>query len=361
MLTSIFILIFSYFIAIILLVLVLWQGKNNCGRLGVVDAICDTADCLVEGACLVEDIDGVNTEEEEEEEQSDIGKERTRLAFPILAAQAVESEGGQSPSTFNYKVREMIEDAPQIESPICIGKVFDKPTSEEERSFSGSEVAVTCGGAHTVAFLKVQSKVPRNPLLHTCENAQFGCRAALTRRRMEIHRKKCIYARFTCPNSASGCDRSELRPDELQRHVATCRFRQVVCKCGVQLCLKDLKKHLDNVCLEVTEPCELCGEEISRRLLESHAENCRSNLKSDAPPVKIEAMAAAVAPEGPPKKNVSSSSPVADQLGGATAATLPKEVAKKVDSSRRRGAAPKRVGGGYAVPFEPTKSLPKVK
>ena len=144
---------------------------------------------------------------------------------------------------------------------------------------------IVCGGAHSVAYVK-NGRPPPPPLLHDCENNKYGCKAAMLRGKIEMHTALCHFKRLTCPNMCRGCNRDDLVITSFDNHVASCRFREIECKCGVMITLKDLKEHTENICLAVDIKCELCGEMTTRGEFEGHLEVC-PNFKVKCPACKI--------------------------------------------------------------------------
>ena len=62
---------------------------------------------------------------------------------------------------------------------------------DENETGASSLSGLCCGGAHTIAYVKADSKQEGLPLLHECTNRKYGCRAAMLRNRIEHHEKIC--------------------------------------------------------------------------------------------------------------------------------------------------------------------------
>ncbi|GMH83229.1 hypothetical protein TL16_g09525 [Triparma laevis f. inornata] len=231
----------------------IWSfGKNNCGRLGVVDAVCDDAEGIVEA---------------EGREGGMASGSGVLDATPIIcSAFAIPIGSGNNENDgFNEAMREVVADSPLLCSPCCIGQI-----AEGEQNVSG----VTCGGAHTFAYIKFEKMQP-TLLLFPCENEQFGCKARLLRGRMAKHAKCCKYAVKKCPYTSFGCDKFELSEAEATTHVEVCRFRLTKCQhCGSEVSMALYNSHVDIFCTEVLENCAACGQGVPRRELEAHEESC---------------------------------------------------------------------------------------
>ncbi|GMI00297.1 hypothetical protein TrVE_jg1833 [Triparma verrucosa] len=236
----------------------IWSfGKNNCGRLGVVDAVCDDLEEIVEAEVDEEggiDMTGIG------------GDEEVMAAAIVCSAFAIPVGFGNNENDgFNEAMREVVADSPMLCSPCCIGQI-----AEGEETVSGVE----CGGAHTFAYRKFQGTQP-NLLLYPCENEQYGCKVRLLRGRMAVHQRVCKYAVKQCPFASFGCEMFDLNEEEVQTHSQICRFRLTQCShCAAEVSMAAYNSHVNNFCMEVLETCSACARKVPRRELEGHESSC---------------------------------------------------------------------------------------
>jgi len=166
-------------------------------------------------------------------------------------------------------------------SPLCLGRL--------SLEGSGCQLPVNAcalGGAHTIAYHKVQQKSNNLGVrgLEKCVNFPYGCKAQTYPDRLErFHFPHCHFKSQDCPNAVYGCAEEGLRGGEFERHLPRCRFKPVECHhCNRNVPMSFYTKHVEIECGEVVEACALCSEGVKRRDIERHCEECPARIVSCA-------------------------------------------------------------------------------
>ena len=265
--------------------LVWTAGKHSCGRLGVMDALCDDAADVIK-AEQVEEEECWNGELDGEDEG---GIDDVILtASPLVTAAVFSSLSNNDGHNFNEAIRECVADSSLVSTFICIGKILNQGSDEASDGDETSIGGVCAGGAHSFAFEKAKSQLSTSNLLHICENNVHGCRARLVRGRITRHERVCNYARHACPFAVHGCDKIDLNQIELGEHISSCRFRMTDCQhCGAHVSLATYTTHIKTLCMEVEEECVAgCRSRLKRKDLDGHLLVCPS-VKEPCPKCKI--------------------------------------------------------------------------
>jgi alpha-tubulin suppressor-like RCC1 family protein len=263
-------------------------GRNNSGRLGLVDAICDAAGSFITD-CVV-----VNDDDDDDDLFADTAtasaaattsnNDDERIAQAVFDAEAFESTfatpyPSSNPDdlndTFAKAMRELdSSSSPLISLPVCIG-----PVTEGDKI-----TAVSCGAANTFAYTTASSKPAPRPDLVPCKYKTFGCRGKLLTPVISLHENMCPYRVEPCPFMCHGCVDDRVPFSLFDDHIKNCDFRQVVCDhCKASLSYFNMHNHLEDVCQSIPVPCDYCGEVIERREMPNHLEEICTECKIMCP------------------------------------------------------------------------------
>ena len=183
------------------------SGKNSCGRLGLVDAVCDDvaevipAEQVEEKSGFDEDVYGWEEGVAEGAEDEEVILAASSVVVESAFASPLNTLSNNDGDGFNDAIREVVADSALVTTFICIGKITDDEDSEAR---SGGGIGGICsGGAHTFAYVKAAKASAPPDLLYSCENEHFGCRARLLRGRMARHMQVCKFEMKKCPFARS--------------------------------------------------------------------------------------------------------------------------------------------------------------
>ena len=250
------------------------SGKTSCGRLGFSQASCE-----VEAAAIIGDsIDSSDT--------------NVDGIFAVVEAE-IEREQTNDPNQITANVGEsfsdsinnaFVNDSPLIETPICIGCLFDDG--------DGANGGVTSGGAHNLAFKTSTARYTKRTsgaLLVDCRFSRHGCRGKLLGALIELHESRCKFRTRSCKFKTFGCREENLIfLSKADFHETECDFRLVRCEsCKAEVPLNALGVHED-VCDMILVKCEKCGFEVVRKKFEAHMAAHLEEEKEEEEKVEVE-------------------------------------------------------------------------
>ena len=235
-------------------------GKNSVGRLGVLDADCDTM--VVTGFAVDEGDDKYD------DDADVIVVNDAESTYAIVV--------GKGDDTFAEAIRELEEDAAKIVKPICLGTIGE--TADEWMG------GVAAGAGNSFAFAKSHGKVRKRPALVKCRYGAFGCRGRTHKNSLLSHEMICPFRVEKCPYLCFGCDEDRVPWSLFERHKETCSFRTVTCEhCEVEMSAATLPEHEKEFCAKILIPCYFCEEGFSREDLIVHVEEVCENVTIDCP------------------------------------------------------------------------------
>jgi len=103
-----------------------------------------------------------------------------------------------------------------------------------------------------------------------CKFKKNGCNWIGERRNCLVHFQNCGFEEVKC---SPGCGTSLLR-NHLEQHKGSCKYRIILCDCGIAVVFYVFEIHKSTQCGTVVIKCEKCQQEFPRKDLLNHQEEC---------------------------------------------------------------------------------------